>query len=106
MLAWFKGFKQTDQEKEECTPVVGWISSTEFQVMFKVAREATSFDSQSPDYTLWKSVAKSDYLLSIMSVLLSLPFVCGFVNTKWVNMTDFIQRKQPGRDETHLIQII
>ena len=74
--------------------------------MFKVAREATSPDSQSPDYTLWKSVAKSDYLLSIMSVLLSLPFVCGFVNTKWVNMTDFIQRKQPGRDETHLIQII
>ena len=38
MIAWFKGFKQTDQEKEECTPVVGWISSTEFQAMFKVAR--------------------------------------------------------------------
>ena len=45
MLVWFKGFKQTDQEKEECTPVIRWISSTEFQAMFKVAREATSFDS-------------------------------------------------------------
>ena len=61
--------------------------------MFKVAREAILSDSQSPDYTLCKSVAKSDYLSSIMSVLLSLPFVHGFVNTGRVNVTDFIQGK-------------
>ena len=23
MLAWFRGFKQTENEKEECTPIVG-----------------------------------------------------------------------------------
>ena len=39
-------------------------------------------------------------------VLLSLPFVYEFVNTKWVNMKDFILRKKPGRDEIHLIQIL
>ena len=62
--------------------------------MFKVAREATSTDSRSPDYTLWKSVAKSDYLLIILHILMSLPFMYGFVNTKWVNMTDFILRER------------
>ena len=41
MLAWFKGFKQTDQKKEEYTPIVGLITSSQFQTMFKVAREAT-----------------------------------------------------------------
>ena len=44
ILAWFKVFKQTDQENEECTPIVGSITSTEFQSMFNVARETTSSD--------------------------------------------------------------
>jgi hypothetical protein len=41
-----------------------------------------------------------------MSVLLSLPFVYGFVNTRWVNMTNFKLRKKPGSNEIHMIQII
>ena len=98
MLAWFRGFNQTDQEKEEYIPKVGWITSVGFQAMFNVAREAISSTSQSPEYTLWKCGAKSDYISSIMSMILSLLFVCGFENTKWVKMTNFIPRKKPGRD--------
>ena len=41
-----------------------------------------------------------------MSVLLSLPFVYGFFNTRWVNMTDFTLRKIPGRNEINMIRII
>lgn len=41
MLAWFKGFKQTYQETEEYTPIFGWITSSKFQTMFNVTREAT-----------------------------------------------------------------
>ena len=74
--------------------------------MLKVAREAISTNSRSPDYTLWKSVAKSNYLLDIMSVLLSLPFMYGFINTKWVNVTNFILRKKSGPNKIHMIQII
>ena len=38
---------------------------------------------------------------------MSLPVVYGFVNTRWVHMTDFILReKKPGRNEIHMIRII
>ena len=51
-------------------------------------------------------MAKSDYLASIMSVLLGFPFVYRFANTKWVNVTNFILREKPGWNKIHLIQII
>ena len=44
ILEWFKGFKQIDKEKEECTPIVEWIRSVKFQTMFNMAKEATSSD--------------------------------------------------------------
>ena len=69
-------------KKRKSVAIVGWITSTEFQTMFNVARKATSSDPHSPDYTLWKSVAKRDYVPSIMSVLLSLLFVYGFITTR------------------------
>ena len=44
--------------------------------------------------------------MGIPNVLLSLLFVYGLVNTKWVNMTDFIPRNKTGRDKIQLIQIV
>ena len=74
--------------------------------MFNIARKATSSDPQSLAYTLWKCVSKSYYLSSIMSVLLSLPFVYTFVNTRWMNMTNFMLRKKSEKNEIHMIHII
>jgi hypothetical protein len=55
---WFRGFKQTEKEKEERTLIIGWITAVEFQTMFDVVREAILSDYRLPDYTLWKCVAK------------------------------------------------
>ena len=41
-----------------------------------------------------------------MGVLLSLLFVCGFVNTRWVNTINIILKKKPGRNKIHMTQII
>ena len=106
MVMWFKEFKQTDLDKRVCKKVVRWINSTQFQAMFKPVREKTSSDTRDPNYSLWKCVAKSDYLSSILSILVSLPFVYGFTNETWTHMIDFILRKKPGVNKVHTVQII
>ena len=81
------------------------MASIEFQTMFNVARKATSSNPKSFYCTLWKCVAKHHYLSGIMSILLSIPFVYGFVNIGWVNMADLVLRRKSGRIEIHMIQI-
>jgi hypothetical protein len=105
MAAFFEAMKQTGTEKE-LPMVAGTITSTEFQEMFKMAREKTSSDARTPNYTLWKCLARSDKIAGFASVLLSLPFVYGFVNTHWAHMTDFMLEKKAGVQHIHTLRII
>ena len=101
----FRTLKRTDKEKE-ARPILGTITSVDFQHMFHRARERTSSDSRTLNYTLWKCLAKRARILGFASVLLSLPFTYGFVNTHWTHMTDFMLEKKPGVRQIHTLRII
>ena len=79
LIAFFKALRRTDREKE-CQPVLGEISRGGFQGMFDVKRESTSSDSRDLNYTQWRCLTRSNYLSDIFSVLISLPFMYGFIN--------------------------
>ena len=87
-------------------PVLGTITSTDFQKMFNCARERTSSDSRTLNYSLWKCLAQSDKISGFVAILLSLPFTYGFVNEHWTHMTDFMLEKKPGVRHIHLLRII
>jgi hypothetical protein len=105
IAAYFETLKQSELESS-LTPILGAISSTELQEMFKVAKERTSSDSRTPNYTIWKCLARSDKIAGFLSVLFSLPFIYGFANAHWKQMTDFMLEKKPGVRHIHLLRII
>ena len=74
--------------------------------MFKAAREKTSSDMRTLNYSLWKSIATSDVLSSFAAILLSLPFMYGFVNDHWTHMSDYMLEKKPGQRHIHTLRII
>ena len=39
---------------------------------------------------------KSNHLSSFLSILISLPFIYGFANTRWMNMIDVMLEKNQG----------
>jgi hypothetical protein len=101
----FVALQQTPKEKA-LRPVLGTITSDQFQRMFKYAREKTSSDSRTLNYSLWKCIARSDFISTFAAVLLSLPFTYGFVNTHWTHMSDFMLEKKPGVRQIHTLRII
>jgi hypothetical protein len=105
VTAWINAVRQTDEEKS-IPPVIGSLSTTEFQEMFKKKHEATSSDPHGMNYTIWKAMAKSEHLSSFLSILISLPFIYGFANTRWMNMIDVMLEKKPGVRNIHMLRII
>ena len=90
-----KSVKQTEEE-QSLPPVIGSLSTTEFQGMFRKKHEATSSDPHGMNYSTWKAMAKSNHLSSFLGILISLPFIYGFANTRWMNMIDVMLEKKPG----------
>jgi hypothetical protein len=105
VTAWINAVRKTDEEKS-IPPVIGSLSTTEFQEMFKKKHEATSSDPHGMNYTIWKAMAKSKHLSSFLSILISLPFIYGFANTRWMNMIDVMLEKKPGVRHIHMQRII
>lgn len=105
LTQFFAALKQTTQEKA-LRPILGTITSNQFQQMFRRAREKTSSDTRTLNYSLWKCIARSDFISSFAAVLLSLPFTYGFVNTHWTHMSDFMLEKKPGVRHIHTLRII
>ena len=103
--SFFTALKRTEKDKA-LPPVFGTITSAKFQEMFKRAKEKTSSNSRTPNYTTWKCLAKSDTIAGFASILLSLPFVYGFPNSHWTHMTDFMLEKKPGMRQIHMLRII
>ena len=105
MAHFFHALKRTNKDRQ-LPPIVGDFTTEDIQNMFKTAKERTSSDSRTLNYTLWKCLAKDDNIAGMMSVLFSLPFMYGFVNTHWVSMTDFMLEKKPGVRHIHTLRII
>jgi hypothetical protein len=89
MAAFFSALKQGPAEIG-LPRIVGRITPSELQSMFRHSKEKTFSDSRTLNYTLWKSMVKSDSLAGFISTLLSLPFTYRFPNTHWTHMTDFM----------------
>ena len=105
MAALFMTLKRTSDEAT-LTPILGELTPADVQSMFHQARERTSSDSDSLNYTLWKCISTDDDIAGIMSVLFSLPFMYGFANDHWTMMTDFMLEKKPGVRQIHTLRII
>jgi len=45
-------------------------------------------------YSIWKIVAKEDGLAAWLSIMMSLPFMYGFVNTRWKQIIDVMLEKK------------
>ncbi len=104
MTAFFSAL-QTDPHSN--LPLIdGTLTTEDVQSMFKRAKERTSSDSSTLNYTIWKCLATDDVIAGIMSVLFSLPFLYGFVNRHWTSMTDFMLEKKPGVRHIHSLRII
>ena len=86
--------------------ITGHITPSELQGMFRHSKERTSSDPRTLNYTLWKSLAKSDTMAGFIAILLSLPFTYGFPNSHWTHMTDFMLEKKPGVRQIHTLRII
>ena len=105
MEAFFQALKRTPTDKS-LPPILGEITSDDVRAMFKAAQERTSSDSRTLNYTLWKCLATDDTITGILSILFSLPFTYGFVNTHWTTMTDFMLEKKAGVRHIHTLRII
>ena len=105
MSAFFEAL-QTTPATEKLTPVLGAITSEDFQLMFRRSKEKTSSDTSTLNYSLWKCIATSDMISSYVAILFSLPFMYGFVNTHWAHMSDFILEKKAGVRQIHQLRII
>ncbi len=86
--------------------VVGSLSMEEFQQMFQKKREGVSSDPHGTNYSVWKVMAKNNYLSSFLCTLVSLPFIYGFPNTRWMNMIDVMLEKKPGVHNIHMLKFI
>jgi hypothetical protein len=78
MLDWFWAI-QRPEEAQHNPPVTGVITKADFQDMFKNAKEKTSSGGK-VHYTLWKTLAEQDDFAEFLCIMMSLPFMYGFVN--------------------------
>ena len=105
MAGWIKAVKQTDKEK--ATPkVVGVMTKEQFQYVFKIANEKTSSSPSGMHYTMWKAMAARDYCAEFLCIMISLPFVYGFSNDRWLREIDVMLEKKKGVRKIHLLRII
>jgi hypothetical protein len=105
MKAFFDALK-SNESTDRLSPIEGVITSEDFQRMFSIAKEKTSLDPCTLNYSLWKCIATSDTISSFAAILLSLPFMYGFVNSHWTHMTDFMIEKKKGVRQIHQLRII
>ena len=105
MKTWVKWFKMTPAERA-LRPVPPEITPSEFAEAFKLTNEKTSSSPSGLHYTLWKSISEKEYLCSYMCIMMSLPFMYGFSNTRWETAIDVMLEKKLGVRSIHLMRII
>ena len=106
MKAYLKVFKRNDNGSTDYG-IEDAVSQAEYQGAFKAAKEKTSSNGTNGlNYTIWKALAERDEVTDYICVMMSLPFVYGFVNRRWVKMIDVMLEKKRGIRHIHMLQII
>ncbi|KAL7536182.1 hypothetical protein ACHAXR_006960 [Thalassiosira sp. AJA248-18] len=103
---WLSHIRRTDQEKTNCNPIDGYIGRDDFQQAFRSVREKTSSSPSGIRYTFWKSIALDDTLSDHHTIIMRLPFICGFVNDRWKKCMDVMLEKKKGIRQIHQMRII
>ena len=93
-----------NEEKTLTTPCQ--MSTKEFQEAMKVTHKDTSSSASGLHYTLWKAIAEDDKLSKNHSIMISLPFMYGFVCNRWKKIIDCMLEKKPGVRKIHIMRII
>ena len=104
--AFLKAIVETSTKANAFPMITGVISPDDFQSLFKVVRERTSSSPSGLHYTIWKAVAQEDDLASWLSIMMSLPFMYGFVNTRWAKMVDVMIEKKRGNRKIHMLRLL
>jgi hypothetical protein len=80
--------------------------ANEFKEAFKRVKEKTSSSPSGIHYTFWKCIADDDEMLEFMAIMMSLPFVYGFVNDRWTCSIDVMLEKLKGLRQINRLRII
>jgi hypothetical protein len=104
ILAWIAALKQTDAEAA-LPPVTGEVSAQQFRDAFKAVSERTS-SAGKIHYTIWKCIAQDEELAEWLLIMMSLPFMYGFPNNRWMKSIDVMLEKKQGVKKIHMLRII
>jgi hypothetical protein len=104
ILAWIEALKQSEAEAS-LPPVTGEVTPEQFQDAFKAVTERTS-SAGKVHYTIWKCLATDDEMSEWLSAMMSLPFLYGFPNTRWMRSIDVMLEKKKGVKKIHMLWII
>ncbi|KAL7524524.1 hypothetical protein ACHAWF_002609, partial [Thalassiosira exigua] len=106
MAAWIEVVKM-DEATASKPPIVGVMPKEEYQKAFGKATEKTSSNSTwGYNYSIWKAMAANDYLAEFQCIMISLPFMYGFANVRWLKEIDFMLEKKKGIRMIHILRII
>ena len=86
--------------------VVRVMTKEQFHHSFKIASEKTSSSSAGMHSTIWKAMPASDYCAEFMCIIISLPFMYGFANARWLQGIEMMLEKEKGVKKNHLPRII
>ncbi|KAL3798245.1 hypothetical protein ACHAWO_013476 [Cyclotella atomus] len=103
-IKFIAGLAKNTEEKGLSMP--RQMSTKDFQAAMKVTHEDTSSSASGLHYTLWKTIAEDDDLSTIHAVMISLPFMYGFVCNRWKKIIDCMLEKKPGVRKIHIMRII
>ena len=95
--AWLSALQQTSNDMV-LPRIYGTISVEEFQTAFKAVNERTSSSPSNLHYSIWKVVSQEDDLAESLGIMMSTPFMYGFVNTRWSTVVDvMLEKKKDNR---------
>ena len=103
--AWLSAVEQT-ATNTTLLKIGGTISVAEFQQTFKAVKERISPPSPSSlHYSIWKVVVHKDNLEKWLSIMMSLTFMYGFDNKRWVTTIDVMIEKEKDIRKIHQLII-
>ena len=102
--AWLSAIQETSNDMV-LPKICSAISVEEFQTAFKAVNERTSSSPSNLHYSIWKVVSQEDNLAESLGIMMSTPFMYGFVNTRWSTVVDVVLKKKNGNRKIHHLRI-
>ena len=73
--------------------IPGEISVAYFQAAFKAVSKKTTLLPSGLHYSIWRVLARDNSLAKWLSIMMSLPFMYGFVSEQWIQEVNVIIEK-------------